>query len=77
MPYWPQDIESSGSGANPQTPSGTIDGSNTSYTVTGALNNLFLNGAFQTPGIDYTYNAGTHTISFTVPPTKGSVIYST
>ena len=76
MSYWPQDLEGgSGSGANPQTPSGTIDGNNTSFTVTGALNNLFVNGEFQTPNIDYTFSTGT--ISFTVAPPKGSVIYST
>lgn len=76
MPYWPQQEEGgSGSGANPQTPSGTIDGNNTSFTVTGALNNLFVNGAFQTPNVDYTFSGGT--ISFTIAPPVGSVIYAT
>ena len=78
MAYWPQDeTGGSGSGANPQTPSGAVDGSNTTFIVTGALNNLFVNGSFQTPNIDYTYNSGTHTISFTIAPPPGSVIYAT
>ena len=77
MAYWIQDLEGgSGSGANPQTPSGTIDGVNSAFTYTGALNNLFVNGAFQTPSIDYTVPSSGN-ISFTVPPVKGSVIYST
>lgn len=76
MPYWLlTETGGSGSGANPQTPSGVIDGNNTSFTVVGALNNLFLNGAFQTPNIDYTFSAGT--ISFTVAPVRGSVLYAT
>ena len=41
-PYWIQDLEGgSGSGANPQVPGGTVNGTNTSFTYTGALNNLF------------------------------------
>lgn len=76
MPYWIlTETGSSGGGANPQIPSGTVDGNNTSFTYTGTLNNLFVNGAFQTPNIDYTASAGT--ISFTIAPPKGSVIYST
>jgi hypothetical protein len=77
MGFWPQQLNggSGGSGANPQVPSGTIDGTNTTFDYTGTLNNLFLNGAFQTPNVDYT--ASTGVISFTVAPVKGSVLYAT
>ncbi len=76
MPVYTQKEGSgSGSGSNPQTPSGTIDGSNKIFTFTGALNNLFLNEGFQTPNVDYTVS-GT-TITFTIAPVPGSVIYMT
>lgn len=76
MPYWPlSETGGSGSGANPQTPSGTVDGVNTVFGITGALNNLFVNGSFQTPNIDYTFSGGN--VSFTVAPPKGSVLYAT
>lgn len=64
-----------GGGSNPQIPGGTIDGSNTAFTYNGTLNNLFLNGSFQTPNVDYTSAGGN--ISFTIAPPKGSVIYAT
>lgn len=64
-----------GAAANPQTPSGTVDGSNTIFTVTLPLNNLYVNEGFQTPNVDYTLS-GT-TITFVVAPPKNSVIYAT
>ena len=64
-----------GASLNPQTPVGTINGSNATFTITGILNALFLNGAFQTPGgVDYTL-AGT-TITYVSAPPAGSNHYS-
>lgn len=52
------------------TPSGTINGSNTAFTVSATPTLVLLNGAYQTPGEDYTYGSGT--ITFTVAPPTGS-----
>jgi len=65
--------------SNQQTPSGTVDGSNRTFTVTAPLNNLFVNEGFQTPNVDYmtTQSGNTITITFTVAPVAGSIIYAT
>ena len=65
----------SAGGLNPQTPSGTINGSNVTFTITGSLNALFVNGQFMSPGgVDYTLS-GT-TITFVTAPPTGSTIYA-
>ena len=76
-PYWilTETGGSGGAGANPQVPGGAVNGTNTSFTYTGALNNLFVNGAFQTPNVDYTASGGN--ISFTIAPPQGSILYAT
>lgn len=78
MPVYTQKKGAPG-GSNPQTPVGTVDGVNATFTITAPLNNLFVNEGFQTPNIDYTssQSGGTITIVFTVPPVPGSVIYAT
>ena len=54
----------------PETPSGVINGINVTFTITNTpLLALFLNGAYQTSGVDYTIT-GT-TITFTTPPVAG------
>lgn len=60
-----------------ETPSGTINGSNTSFSLAQTPNTdsllLYLNGAFQTPGgVDYTLS-GT-TITFVNAPLTGSIL---
>lgn len=65
---------SHGTPTNPQIPSGTINGVNTTFTVTGSISALFLNGGFQIPsGTDYTLS-GT-TITFVNPPPSGSNLF--
>ena len=56
----------------PETPTGTIDGSNAVFTITSPnLFALFLNGVYQTPGgVDYTLS-GT-TITYVNAPPTGS-----
>lgn len=64
-----------GSAMNPQVPSGTIDGANVTFTVSGTITFLFLNGAFQTPaGVDYTLSGST--VTFVNPPPSGSGLYA-
>jgi len=63
-----------GAGLNPQVPVGAIDSSNTTYTYTGTLNALYLNGIFQTPTTDYSV-AG-QTITMVYPPSTGSTLFS-
>lgn len=58
------------------TPTGTIDGSNATFTISPAPSpaaslQLFLNGVLQYRGTDYTLTGGT--IVYTTPPTVGSV----
>jgi hypothetical protein len=54
----------------PETPSGVINGINVTFTITNTpLLALFLNGAYQTSGVDYTIT-GT-TITFTTAPVAG------
>lgn len=60
--------------ADAEVPAGAINGSNTVFTLLRAPNplqslQLYLNGALQTQGIDYTLS--TNTITFTVAPTTG------
>ena len=69
---------STGSIADNETPSGTINGSNTIFTLantpspTGSLQ-VFLNGAYQTPGgEDYTLSGVT--ITFVNAPLSGSIL---
>ncbi len=66
--------------SNPQSPvTGVIDGSNAVFTFAAPLNNLYVNGEFQTPGVDYTstQSGNTITVTFTVAPVPNSTIYAT
>jgi hypothetical protein len=60
-----------------QVPSGTINGTNTVFTISGGtpvLAMVFLNGIYQTPGgFDYTLSGST--ITFNTAPSVGSHIY--
>lgn len=60
-----------------EVPSGVIDGSNKVFTTASpVLNNLldvFLNGAYQKMGDDYSFD-GISTITFTVAPPPGSIV---
>lgn len=58
---------------NGQTPVGVIDGSNATFTVMGVIDTLFLNGTKQIVGVDYTLSG--QTITFTYPPSVGSILY--
>lgn len=83
MPYYPSikknPIVFLGGGnrkLNPQIPTGVIDGSNATFTITGILSALFKDGAFQTPdGVDYTLSADGVTINYVVAPSAGSAHY--
>jgi len=73
------DIESAvpGNYADNETPSGTIDGSNKTFTLANSPSPadslmLFVNGVFQTSGEDYSLSGDT--ITFTVAPPSGSII---
>lgn len=65
--------------ADDETPSGTIDGINTTFTLAhspspaGSLE-LFLNGLVQNRGVDYTLS--TNTITFAAAPVTGSTLLS-
>ena len=73
-------VENSGSGAvfhDDETPSGTVDGTNTSFTVGTSPSpasslQLFLNGVLQEYGVDYTL--ATAAITFASPPSSGSTL---
>jgi hypothetical protein len=67
-------IASTTSGLSSEVPSGTIDGVNTNFLVAHSPKLLFLNGAFQTPSIDYTLSgsAPTITISYVTAPPAGT-----
>jgi hypothetical protein len=66
---------STGGGSNPQIPTGTINGSNTIFTVTGTISALYVNGQFMVPGgVDYTLSG--QTITLVTAPPAGSTIYS-
>ena len=63
--------------ASAEVPSGAIDGINETYTLAhtpspSASLQLFLNGALQTEGEDF--SLATNTITFNVPPLAGSVL---
>jgi hypothetical protein len=53
----------------PVTPTGSINGSNTAFTVASSPALLVLNGVMQLLNTDYTYSAGT--ITYTVAPLTG------
>jgi len=66
-----------GSFADNETPSGTVDGSNKTFTLANSPSPadslmLFVNGVFQTSGEDYSLSGDT--ITFTVAPPSGSII---
>lgn len=71
-------LTSSSSFTDLETPSGTINGSNATFTLAAAPNPagslmLFLNGAYQTAaGVDYTLSS--LTITFVLAPPSGSVL---
>lgn len=58
-----------------ETPSGSVNGSNTDFTLshtpTANTLHLYLNGVFQTPGVDY--NLSGTTITFITAPDAGAV----
>lgn len=72
------DIPAAGNFADAETPSGTIDGSNATFTLAqtpspAASLQLFLNGAYQTAGgVDYTLSGAT--ITFGSAPLTSSII---
>lgn len=51
---------------------GTQDGSNTAFTIPGALGALYVNGARQAPNIDYVASSGGFTLM--VPPQATDII---
>lgn len=61
-----------------ETPSGTINGSNTSFTLantpTSGSEHLFLNGILQKSGAGNDYTISTNTITFTTAPVSGDVL---
>lgn len=59
-----------------ETPSGTVNGSNVTFTVLHDPSALFVNGQYMTLTADYTYNSGTKTITFTTAPVTGSNLVS-
>ena len=65
---------STGTGVNVETPSGTIDGVNTAFTVANEPKYVVVNTLTYFAGGGYTYASGT--ITFDIPPATGSVIRS-
>ena len=65
--------------ADEETPGGTIDGTNTSFTLAFSPNppkslQLFLNGVLQKPGgVDYTLTSG-NVVIFVTAPSSGSIL---
>lgn len=59
---------SSGGGGNVETPSGTIDGANTVFTVSNAPIYINIDGVNKYETLHYTYSAGTITITDGSPP---------
>lgn len=75
IPYTPGSGGGGGGTLTSETPVGTINGSNTVFTVSNTPVQVFLNGALQTGGgVDYTL-AGL-TITFVNAPVSGSVLSS-
>lgn len=64
----------SSSGINTETPSGTINGSNTVFTVSNEPKYVVVNALTYFDGGGYTYSGGT--ITFDIPPASGSFIKS-
>lgn len=62
------------SALNPQTPSGTIDGSNTSFTISGTISLVTQNGKVLDPSAEWTVS-GT-TLSLTIAPDTGDSLYA-
>lgn len=63
--------------ADNETPSGTVNGTNTSFTLVNSPNPsaslmLFVNGVLQIQGTDYTLSSGT--ITFTSAPSTGALL---
>lgn len=72
---WHGASTSSGTAANPQVPSGTINGVNVTFSISGTISALFLNSGFQMPsGVDYTLS--NTTITFVNPPPSGSTMFA-
>ena len=67
-------ILTAGAGVNVETPSGTIDGVNTAFTVANEPKYVVVNTLTYFSGGGYTYASGT--ITFDIPPATGSVIRS-
>lgn len=60
---------SSGTGVTAETPSGTVNGSNTTFTVSNEPSFVIIDGMFRVSGQGYTYSAGTITVDPLTPPT--------
>lgn len=64
----------SGSGVSIEVPTGTVNGSNTTFTVTNEPKYIVVNALTYFDGAGYEYSGGT--ITFDIPPTTGSTIKS-
>jgi hypothetical protein len=81
-PQGPQGPAGSGGGgsgnyADDETPSGAVDGSNTSFTlantpITGAALELFVNGVLAIQTVDYTLSGST--VTFAAAPSSGAIL---
>ena len=68
-------VNTSGSGLSKEIPTGTINGSNTVFTVQNKTKLLFLNGAYQSDsGVDYTLTGSSapFTITYVIAPVSSS-----
>lgn len=60
----------SGSGISVETPTGTVDGSNTTFTVLNEPRFVIIDGMFRVSGFGYTYLAGTIEVDSAAPPVQ-------
>lgn len=60
----------SGSGVNVETPSGTVDGANTVFTVSNAPKFIVIDSSSYFETLHYTYLAGTITVNALIAPTQ-------
>lgn len=59
-----------GAGVTAETPSGTVDGSNATFTVSNEPSFVIIDGMFRVSGFGYTYSGGTITVDPLTPPTS-------
>lgn len=57
-----------GSGFNVETPAGTVDGSNVTFTVSNTPKAVIIDGLYKVEGFGYTYSGGTITVDSDAPP---------